>query len=103
MPAEPWLEDLPIPPVVADKGDDANHVIDWIHARRATANIPARAGNHDPRACDAHEYQARHLVERFFNRIQPFRRIATRYDKLDAAMLAIALALIGAGVNVNTT
>jgi transposase len=37
------------------------------------------------------------LVERFFNRIKHFRRIATRYEKLDVryvALLAIALALI---------
>ncbi len=81
----------------ADKGYDSQQLIDWIHARQGQANIPARAGNHYPRDFDAHEYQARNLVERFFNRIKHFRRIATRYEKLDVryvAMLSIALALI---------
>ncbi|MBD5098395.1 MAG: transposase [Clostridiales bacterium] len=42
----------------------------------------------------------RHLVECFFQKIKWFRRIATRYDKLDASFLAfvhlaaIALLLI---------
>ena len=37
------------------------------------------------------------LVERFFNKIKNFRRIATRYDKTAlsfAAMLALAAAMI---------
>ena len=95
--AEPLLENLPIQQVVADKGYDSPQLIDGIHARHGQANIPARAGNHYPREFDAHEYQARNLVERFFNRIKHFRRIATRYEKLDVryvAMLSIALALI---------
>ncbi|MCW8181783.1 transposase, partial [Verminephrobacter eiseniae] len=29
-----------------------------------------------------HLYKERNLVERFFNRIKQFRRIATRYEKL---------------------
>ncbi len=35
-----------------------------------------------------HLYKARNLVERFFNRIKQFRRIATRYDKLAENFLA---------------
>ncbi len=31
---------------------------------------------------DKQRYESRNLVERFFCRIKPFRRIATRYDKL---------------------
>jgi transposase len=66
-------------------------------ARGAKANIPARAGNPNPRNFDAHEHEARNLVERFFNPIQYFRRIATRYEKLDArycAMLSLAAIVI---------
>ena len=94
---EPLLEDLPLQQVVADKGYDSQQLIDLIHARQGKANIPARAGNHYPREFDAHEYQARNLVERFFNCIKHFRRIATRDEKLNAryiAMLSILLALI---------
>jgi transposase len=35
-----------------------------------------------------HLYRARNLVERFFNTIKHYRRIATRYDKLAANDLA---------------
>jgi transposase len=34
-------------------------------------------------------YKDRNLVERFFNRIQPFRRLATRYDKLAQNFLSM--------------
>ena len=33
-------------------------------------------------------YRARNLIERFFNKIKPCRRVATRYDKLAANYLA---------------
>lgn len=38
-------------------------------------------------------YKARNLVERFFNKVKQFRRIATRYDKLAENYLA-ALKLV---------
>ena len=40
----------------------------------------------------AHElYRKRNLIERFFNKLKHFRRIATRYDKLARNYLAAAL------------
>ena len=33
-------------------------------------------------------YRRRNLVERFFRQLKRFRRIATRYDKLDVVFLA---------------
>ena len=87
--AEPLLENLPPQQVVADKGYDSQQLIDLIHARQGQATIPARADNHYPREFDAHEYQACNLVERFFNRIKYFRRIAPRYEKLDAHYVAM--------------
>jgi transposase len=45
---------------------------------------------------------ARNLVERFFNKIKPCRRVATRYDKLAANYLAfIQLASIRLWLRVN--
>jgi len=41
-----------------------------------------------PREVDPHVYKALSLVERFFNCIKQFRRIATRSNKLDACYLA---------------
>jgi transposase len=31
---------------------------------------------------DKNRYKAQNLIERFFNRLKPFRRLATHYDKL---------------------
>jgi hypothetical protein len=40
-------------------------------------------------------YRQRNLVERFFNKLKQFRRIATRYDKLGDTFLAfIHLAVV---------
>jgi transposase len=46
----------------------------------------------DPICFSKHLYKARNLIERFFNKIRYFRRIATRYDKL-AENYAAALKL----------
>ena len=39
------------------------------------------------RILDTHHYKARHLVENLFQRMKVFRRMATRYDKLDVTFL----------------
>lgn len=45
----------------------------------AWANIP-KSNRRDPICFSPYLYRARNQVERFFNRIKQFRRIATRYD-----------------------
>src|SRR6218665_1609354 len=50
--------------------------------QRATAVIPPRRNRMVQRSHDRHLYKEHNLVERFFNRIKQFRRIATRYEKL---------------------
>ncbi|WP_407830929.1 transposase [Verminephrobacter eiseniae] len=50
--------------------------------QRATAVIPPRRNRVVQRSHDRHLYKERNVVERFFNRIKQFRRIATRYEKL---------------------
>lgn len=46
------------------------------------AVIPPRSNRLTPREFDQDRYKARNLVERFFNCLKQFRRLATRYDKL---------------------
>ena len=53
-----------------------------IAAQGAAAVIPPLAHRKEQRTYDRHLYKDRNLVERFFNRIKQFRRIATRYEKL---------------------
>jgi transposase len=91
------LEDVAADAVVADKAYDAQSLIDTITATGAQAVIPPRANRIQPRAFDRPIYKARNLVERFFCRIKHFRRIATRYDKLDKryeAFIAVSAAWI---------
>lgn len=83
--------------VIADKGYDANHFVEAIEAKGAQPVIPPRSNRLNPREYDHHWYKDRNLVERFFNRIKQFRRIATRYEKLDrnfGAMINLACAMI---------
>lgn len=83
--------------VVADKAFDATSLLVTIEAMNATAVIPPRANRKELRGYDKHLYKSRNLIERFFARLKQFRRIATRYDKLDirfAAFISIAASLI---------
>ena len=61
-------------------------------AEAVIPSIPARS-----RALpyDKHIYKERNLIERFFNKIKHFRRIATRYEKT-ALSFAAMLFLVGA-------
>lgn len=74
--------------VVADKGYDADTVILHITERGGTAYIPSRRHRKNQSSVPRHIYRLRNAVERFFNRIKHYRRIATRYDKLVRNYLA---------------
>lgn len=74
--------------VIGDKGYDADSFVGIISATGAEAVIPPRSNRLEQREYDHHWYKDRNLVERFFNRIKQFRRIATRYDKLDRCFIS---------------
>ena len=76
------VEAIPTAAVIADKGYDSDALVQIIEAAGAQAIIPPRSYRNSPRKIDWHRYKARNLVERFFNRLKQFRRLATRYDKL---------------------
>jgi putative transposase len=67
---------------IADKGYDANHLIDRIARMQAAIVIPPKKNRKDQRCYDADLYKERNIIERFFNKLKQFRRVATRYDKL---------------------
>ena len=67
----------------------------FIEAAGANAHIPSQSNVRIRRTVDRALYRKRNLVERFFNKLKHFRRVATRYDKLARNFLsAIALASI---------
>jgi transposase len=71
--------------VLADRGYDADSIVHAIHSTGAQAVIPSKKNRKQPRSYDAWLYKERNLVERLFNKLKNFRRVATRYDKTDLA------------------
>lgn len=68
--------------VLADKGYDANSLIEQIETQNAIPVIPSRANRKTVRWYDAALYRERHVVECFVNKIKHFRHIFSRFDKL---------------------
>ncbi len=88
--AEALIEGRAGEAVIADRGYDADRVIDAIERQGSEAVIPPRRHRcTKPRAFDAALYRLRHRVEFFFNRLKQFRRAATRYDKTARNYLAM--------------
>lgn len=67
---------------IADKGYDADHLHDRIAETGASIVIPPRRNRKLQRSYDTELYKQRNVIERFFNKLKQFRRVATRYDKL---------------------
>lgn len=74
--------------VIADKGYDADRIRALIRAQGAIPNIPNTSNRKKRFRWSKALYRHRNQVERFFNKLKQFRRIATRYDKLGAAFFA---------------
>jgi putative transposase len=78
--------------VIADKGYDAHRLRSGLAERGARAVIPFRITAKASRPVNRALYAQRNLIERAFNRLKDYRRIATRFDKL-ARNFAAAVAL----------
>ena len=74
--------------LVADRGYDARAIIDLVEARGGRAHIPTSRDRKVQRSVDHLIYRQRNLIERFFNKLKQFRRVATRYDKSARNFLA---------------
>ena len=86
--------------VLADKGYDADHLLRYLEERNIQAVIPPKTNRLEQRDYDRQLYQNHNLVERFFNRIKHFRRVATRYEKLARnflSMITLVCTFIGLG------
>ena len=83
------IEGIPAQAIIADKGYDSESFIELITDMLATAVIPSRSNRTEQRDYDKHQYKDRNLVERFFQKIKNFRRVATRYEKLDSSFMAM--------------
>ena len=75
--------------LLADKAYDADWLREMLAERGAWPNIPPRSNRKDPICFRPWLYRERNVIERFFNKLKYFRRIATRYDKLGSSFLAM--------------
>ena len=83
--------------VIADKGYDSDAFVLAINSAGAEAVIPPRSNRKELRFYDTELYKERNLVERLFQKLKNYRRIATRYERLARnynAMLALVATVI---------
>lgn len=74
--------------VLADKAYDSNALRAQIAAMDAEAVIPCNPTRKRPIPYDFEAYKVRNRIERCFNKLKHFRRIATRYDRRAVHFLA---------------
>jgi transposase len=80
-------DDLDYEHLIADRSYDANKFLARIAAQHAVPVIPPRANRRVQRAYDHELYRERHIIECFINKIKQYRRIFSRFDKLDTRYL----------------
>ena len=74
--------------LLADKAYGTKAILAYIKDHGATVVIPPKSNAKEPWPVDYWLYKERHLIECFFQKMKWFRRVATRYDKLDKSFLA---------------
>jgi transposase len=88
------LEGFDFERLIADRGYSAEHFIAYLLQRGIEAVIPPHQRATILREYDTWLYRERHLVECFINKIKHFRRLFSRFDKLDRSFLGF-LHLVG--------
>ena len=77
--------------LLADKAYDSDKIIQSAQEQGMQVIIPSKANRKKQRILDKERYKARHLIENLFQRMKVFRRVATRFDKLDTRHLGFVL------------
>jgi transposase len=86
--AEAMLEGMEGEAVIADKAYDSNAIRDTVKAAGMKAVIPSNASRSKVIRHDKALYRERNHIERCFNKLKHFRRLATRYDRRAVHFLA---------------
>jgi len=88
--AEALLEGQSGAAVLADKAYDSNALRKTIAGMKAEAVIPSNRTRKVIIPHDAEAYRHRNRIERCFNRLKHFRRLATRYDRRTVHFIGFA-------------
>ena len=83
VPPEPSLTHA-----IMDKAYDSQDIREHLIKHDIVPVIPPKSNRLVPLDYDKNLYKFRAKVERFFNHLKQFRRIATRYEKLSQTFLA---------------
>jgi transposase len=74
--------------MIADKGYDSDAIRSELTAIGVEPVIPSKRNRRIPAHFDRELYKLRNLIERMFNKLKNWRRVATRYDKTASSFLA---------------
>jgi transposase len=86
--------------VVMDKAYEGDHIRYQLRLMGYEPVVPPKANRKNPWKYDKEIYKCRNEIERLFRRLDSFRRVYTRYDKLDSHYLGfIELGLIFIAIN----
>lgn len=92
--------------VVMDRGYCSHIMRQCVRDKRCVPVVPPKSNTKKSWRYDKILYKARNQIERLFRYLKNFRRIATRYDKLDTsyrAFVALGLSMLMLRSYVNTT
>ena len=86
--AQAMLEGVEGDAVIADKAYDSDAIRDTVRAAGMKAVIPSNRSRKRRLRHDKALYRERNRIERCFNKLKHFRRLATRYDRRARHFLA---------------
>ena len=79
--AEGLIADYETDALLADRGYDADFLVSSLISAGIEVVIPSKKNRLEERIIDKNLYKDRNKVERFFNKLKQYRRVATRYEK----------------------
>src|ERR1700740_866200 len=89
------LGSFPGMPVIMDRAYEGNETRQLVLALEMVPVVPPKSNRVDPWRYDRALYKKRNEIERLFRRLKGFRRIFSRFEKLDCVFLAfVSFALI---------
>ena len=74
--------------ILGDKAYGTKAIRTYIDSQEAAYTIPPKNNANNLWPVDWHTYKERHLDKCFFQKLKWFRRVFTRYDKIDISFLA---------------
>ncbi len=83
--ADGLIEGFAFQRIIADRGYAAGHFVNPLLEKGIEVVIPPHPRAKEKREYDKRWYRERNLVERFFNKLKHFRRVFSRFEKLDTS------------------